>query len=67
MLGVPEVYDPVRRSPGIREERPDTCSFCRRAVSVSLDDTVEVVFTVAASVRQLKERPMNEVAQALID
>ena len=33
--------------------RSATCSFCRRAVALSLDDTVEVSFTVAEAIRTL--------------
>lgn len=39
--------------------REATCAFCRREVLVSLDDSVEVVFTVAAAVRKLTGRELG--------
>jgi class 3 adenylate cyclase len=43
--------------------RHATCAFCRRPVSIALDDTVEVVFTVAAAVRKLEPRPLGTIEQ----
>ena len=43
--------------------RHATCAFCRRAVTIALDDTVEVVFTVAPAVRKLEARDLSDVEQ----